>query len=209
MAEVEPKVKATRGRPKGSRSVRREQLLDIAAQMFATRGYAQTSVRDIAREAGLLSGSLYHHFSSKEDIAVEILREFMSGLQVRFEQIARDEPDPQKALEGLIRAAFTAIHDDPYAVALYQSETALFQQTVEFAFVMDASQRIERVWRGVLVAGRSAKVFRPDLDPDLAYQFIRDTVWSSVKWYNPRGRYPHHRIADQYLLMLYGGLLTN
>jgi hypothetical protein len=61
----------------------------------------------------------------------------------------------------------------------------------------------------VLVAGRSSGQFRADLDPNLAYQFIRDTVWSSVRWYNPRGRYPHKRIADQFLLMLYGGLLKD
>jgi AcrR family transcriptional regulator len=177
--------------------------------MFATRGYSQTSVRDIAREAGLLSGSLYHHFSSKEDIAAEVLRDFMSGLHARFEQIAEAAPDAQTALEGLVREAFRAIHESPYAVALYQNETALFKSTAEFAFVMDASLTIERVWRGVLVAGRSSGQFRADLDPNLAYQFIRDTVWSSVRWYNPRGRYPHKRIADQFLLMLYGGLLKD
>ena len=47
-------------------ATRREELLDLAATMFAQRGLRATTVRDIADAAGILSGSLYHHFASKE-----------------------------------------------------------------------------------------------------------------------------------------------
>lgn len=55
----------------GDRNARRDELLEAAAGLFATRGYAATSIRDIAREVGILSGSLYYHFASKEDILLE------------------------------------------------------------------------------------------------------------------------------------------
>ena len=51
---------------------RRDELLDLAATMFAERGLRATTVRDIADSAGILSGSLYHHFKSKEQMVEEV-----------------------------------------------------------------------------------------------------------------------------------------
>lgn len=53
-------------------SPRKRQILEIAARLFADRGYRGTSIRDIGREAGVLGGSLYHHIKSKEALFVEL-----------------------------------------------------------------------------------------------------------------------------------------
>ena len=50
---------------------RREQILEIAARLFARKGYRGTSMRDIGEEAGVLGGSLYHHIRSKDELFVE------------------------------------------------------------------------------------------------------------------------------------------
>ncbi len=55
---------------------RRDELLGIAATLFAERGFRNTTVRDIADAAGILSGSLYHHFDSKEAMVDELLDTF-------------------------------------------------------------------------------------------------------------------------------------
>jgi len=55
----------------------RQQLLDVAARMFRERGYHVTSMRDIAREVGMLSGSIYYHFASKEEMLLAIYEEGM------------------------------------------------------------------------------------------------------------------------------------
>ena len=74
--EVGAGVSARAARPDHS-SERRDQIIAIATRLIASRGYAATTVRDIADEAGILSGSLYHHFASKEAVLEEILRTFM------------------------------------------------------------------------------------------------------------------------------------
>ena len=71
---------------------RRDELLDLAATMFAERGLRATTVRDIADSAGILSGSLYHHFSSKEEMVDEVLRGFLDWLFGRYEEIVATEP---------------------------------------------------------------------------------------------------------------------
>ncbi len=188
-------------------SARRTQLLAIAAQMFATRGYTQTTVRDIADEAGILSGSLYHHFASKEAMLTEILREFMDTLLTQFRAIADTAESPRAALDGLVRSSFETIHRTPHAVALYQNEATFLGTAPEFAFVTEASRKVEKVWLDVLQAGIDSGDFRAGLEPTTTYRFIRDGVWSSVRWYNPRGRLQHGTLADQYLELLDGGLL--
>lgn len=196
-----------RGSP-ASGSARRAQLLALAAELFATRGYSQTTVRDIADAAGILSGSLYHHFDSKEAMLREILHEFMEDLSSRFTEIVAREVSPRESLDGLIRSSYLSIHETPHQVALYQNEAGPLAHLPEFDFVGRTSREIERVWLQVLVAGQESGDFGEDLDTDLVYRFIRDAVWSTVRWYNPRGRLRHDRVADQFLTMLHEGLLA-
>ena len=68
-------------------SERRAELLELAARMFAERGFRATTVRDIADAAGILSGSLYHHFDSKESMVDEILTGFLDELFGRYREI--------------------------------------------------------------------------------------------------------------------------
>ena len=91
------------------RPTRRDELLELAATMFAERGLRATTVRDIADSAGILSGSLYHHFSSKEEMVDEVLRGFLDWLFDRYQEIVATEPNPLERLKGLFMASFEAI----------------------------------------------------------------------------------------------------
>src|SRR5438309_6317260 len=88
---------------------RRAELLGIAAGLFAERGLRATTVRDIADSAGILSGSLYHHFSSKEEMVDEVLRDFMDWLFARYREIVDTHSNPLERLKGLFMASFDAI----------------------------------------------------------------------------------------------------
>lgn len=191
-----------------TRPSRRDELLGMAAKLFATRGYPHTTVRDIADEAGILSGSLYHHFDSKEAMLQEILEQFLGGLLDGFETVVASSASPRETLDSLVRLSFATIHAQPWAVALYQNEASLTERLPGFDFVLEKSRRVEALWLEVLQSGAAAGEFRADLDPDLVYRFVRDTVWSSVRWYNPEGRLQHEAVAEQYLTMLHGGLLS-
>jgi len=193
----------------GDGPARRAELLAIAEQLFATRGYAQTTVRDIADEVGMLSGSLYYYFDSKEAMLEEILREFMGGLRATFAEVVEVEQPPRVKLDEMVRRTFATIHRRRYAVALYQKEAGSLVGLPRFKFVDQISDDNEEMWVGVIVAGQKTGDFRANLDPQLAYRFIRDAIWTSVQWYKPRGRLQHSAVADQYLTMLHAGLLVN
>lgn len=74
-------------RDDSAKTGRRAELLHLAADLFASRGVRATTVRDIADAAGILSGSLYHHFDSKESMVDEILRGFLDDLFDRYRKI--------------------------------------------------------------------------------------------------------------------------
>lgn len=197
-----------RGRNSGSNgSDRRGQLLDMAIRLFATKGYTQTTVRDIADEAGILSGSLYHHFSSKEAMLDEILRSFLEELLGRFSMIEAEGDNPREVLDELVRATFATIEAKPYTVALYQNELSTLGAQPGFEYVAAISHRLEEIWVRVIRSGQQDGTFRTGIDPALAYRFIRDATWATVQWYRPGGRHTHSSLAEQYLDMLHGGLL--
>ena len=108
--------------PASQAPTRRDELLELAATMFAERGLRATTVRDIADSAGILSGSLYHHFSSKEEMVDELLRGFLDWLFDRYQEIVATEPNPLERLKGLFMASFEAIEDRHAQVVIYQDE---------------------------------------------------------------------------------------
>jgi AcrR family transcriptional regulator len=78
---------------------RRSHILLGAAELFVKHGYSNTSIRDIARQAGLLPGSVYHYFPAKEDLFIAVHREGFRQLITRVEDAIRGEKDPWRKLE--------------------------------------------------------------------------------------------------------------
>lgn len=190
-------------------TTRREELLAIAAGLFAERGLRATTVRDIADAAGILSGSLYHHFSSKESIVDEILRGFLDALFGEYRRIVDSGLNPRETLEDLVRASFEAIHRHRDEVAIYQDELKHLRGNPRFDYLRERNTEFRDMWTDVLNRGMESGAFRPDLDIRLTYRFLRDTVWVAVRWYRPEDSNDHSAIAAQYLNIVLDGLAVD
>lgn len=195
-------------RPAAPANTRRDELLRLAATMFAERGMRATTVRDIADSAGILSGSLYHHFSSKEEMVDEVLRGFLDWLFHRYQEIVATEPNPVQRLKGLFMASFEAIETQHAAVVIYQDEAKHLSSQPRFAYVDERNREQRQMWVEVLTQGIEEGYFRPDVDVDLVYRFIRDTTWVSVRWYQPGGPLTAEQVGQQYLAIVLGGITT-
>ncbi|HWO67391.1 MAG TPA: TetR/AcrR family transcriptional regulator [Umezawaea sp.] len=191
-----------------SRSVRRAELLALAADLFAERGFVPTTVRDIADAAGILSGSLYHHFDSKESMVDEILRTFLDELFTRYQEIVDADLGPRATLDAIVVASFEAIDHRHAEVAIYQNESKHLAQFDRFSYLRDRGAEFRKLWTVLLEDGVRAGDFRSDLDVDLVYRFIRDTVWVAVRWYRPGGGLSAGAVAEQYLGILLDGIST-
>ncbi|GAB20495.1 putative TetR family transcriptional regulator [Gordonia effusa NBRC 100432] len=188
-------------------SSRRDELLVMAGKMFAEQGLRSTTVRDIADSAGILSGSLYHHFDSKEAIVDELLRRFLDSLFARYQEIAAAGASAAETLRQLVIASFEAIDVDHHAVAIYQDEAKRLAGQERFAYIDERNREFRRLWHSVLERGVADGEFRADLNIELVYRFMRDTVWVAVRWYRPGGAMSVEQIADQYLSVVLDGIL--
>ncbi|WP_345352795.1 TetR/AcrR family transcriptional regulator [Rhodococcus olei] len=196
----------SRAEESGTKSGRRAELLDLAASLFAERGMRATTVRDIADAAGILSGSLYHHFDSKESMVDEILRGFLDELFGRYRTITESGLGARATLEALVIASFEAIDSSHPAVAIYQDEAKHLVGNERFAYIGDRNREFRTLWVSVLESGIADGSFRPDIDVELVYRFMRDTVWVAVRWYRPGGPMTAETVAKQYLAIVLDGL---
>lgn len=189
-----------------SGSERRAELLALAANMFAERGFVSTTVRDIADAAGILSGSLYHHFDSKESMVDEILRGFLDDLFGRYQEISATGLGPAATLRAMVVASFESIDRHHAEVAIFQNESKYLTQFERFGYLADRNVEFRKMWVGLLEEGARAGEFRTGLDVEVVYRFIRDTVWVAVRWYRPGGTLSAQAVADQYLAILLDGI---
>ena len=185
---------------------RREQLLAIAARLFAEKGFKNTTVRDIADAAGILSGSLYHHFDSKESMVDEILSTFQAALFGEYDEILASGEDARTKLERAVRVSFEAIDQHPHEVAIYQNEADYLGTFDRFGYLADRNTQSRQVWVTLIEEGVRTRVLRSDLDVTLTYRFISDTVWVAVRWYRPGRGHTHTEVADQYVRILLDGI---
>ncbi|MFD3993669.1 TetR/AcrR family transcriptional regulator [Streptomyces sp. NPDC058548] len=185
---------------------RRRELLDTAAEVFAAQGYNATTVRKIADAAGMLAGSLYYHFDSKESMLDEILSTFLDELWEGYDTVLDAGLGPRETIEALVTESFREIDRHRAAVAIYQKESRHLTDQPRFHYLTDSQRKFEKAWLGTLERGVAAGVFRADLDVRLTYRFVRDTVWVAASWYRPGGLHSPEEIARQYLSMVLDGI---
>ena len=194
---------------KRGEAARRAELLEIAADLFAERGYVATTVRDIAEAAGILSGSLYHHFDSKESMVDAILSTFIEQILSAYEGVVDEGKSPTETFEGLVKVSLNAMIEHRSAILIYQKEARLLASQPRFSYVREAHRRFERIWTGVLSDGIERGEFRPELDPRLIYRLVRDAVWTAPRWYRPGGSLDPELIEGQYVGVLVDGVLVH
>jgi TetR/AcrR family transcriptional regulator, fatty acid metabolism regulator protein len=144
---------------------KRTLILDAAIRVFAEHGYHGARVGDIAEDAGVAHGLLYHYFSSKDEVLRTIFVENWGELIGRFRAVEdSDEPAPEK-LEGIAKILLRTWRNDPALVTVMVREVARSQQLQ--AQVEDVREAFAIVQR-VIEAGQAERTIRADVDSRLA-----------------------------------------
>jgi AcrR family transcriptional regulator len=144
---------------------KRKLLLDAAVRVFARRGYHGSRVGDIAEEAGVAHGLLYHYFSSKEDVLRTVFRENFVELLDRFRAVeGADEPAPDK-LEGIAKILLRTWRNDPDLVTVMVREVA---RSPQLQGQVEEVREAFGVLRRVIEQGQREGSFRTDVDPRFA-----------------------------------------
>ena len=202
-----------RRRAKGSTALaseRRDHLVRLAADLFAKKGFQATTVREIADEAGILSGSLYHHFGSKESIVDEVLANFFDELMSANRAVVHaGADDPREVLSALVRIAFGTLEPHRAAITVMQNDWNYLSSLPRFGYLTKAEDEAESIWVDQIKRGQETGLFRDDIDPNLTYRMIRDTIWVAIRWFQPGGRLNAEGLSEHYLKVLFDGICTH
>lgn len=191
--------------PKG----RRHELLGIASQVFAEKGIANTTVRDIAEMAGILSGSLYHHFESKDQIVAEVLADGLREAGERDAAIVAEAPDPRVALHRLIVKFVAWVGQETQVARILANDKKYLRDTADLAEVELERQANRRLWTEVVETGVESGVFRSDLDPEIVVRAILDGALASVRWLPPVGTADPVDVGEELARFYVAGLLAS
>jgi TetR/AcrR family fatty acid metabolism transcriptional regulator len=144
---------------------KRGQILAAAVRVFATRGYHTSRVGDIAEEAGIAHGLLYHYFSSKEEVLHTVFRDSWSELLEAFARIEGSDEPPLQQLSAIAKTLLRAWRDRPDLVRVMVREVARSPHLQE---QVDEIRAGFLVIQRVIERGQADGSFRPDVDARLA-----------------------------------------
>lgn len=165
----------------------RRRILDAAAYLFRRKGYAATSLRDIAARSDLISGSIYYHFGSKEEILDAVLQQGIIDLQSAV-KIAVDglpaSATPRERIDAAVQA---------HLKALLQQGDYIRANATEFERAPSAirkrnltlRQSYAAYWAALFEEARKAKQIREDVNLTLLRLYILGALHWTIDWYDP------------------------
>lgn len=178
----------------------RGKLLHAAAHLFSTRGFDRTTVRDLAAQVGIQSGSIFHHFRSKDDILRAVMEETIHYNLAQMRSALVGLEDPRLRLRALIRCELQAINGasgEAMSVLVYEwrSLSAEGQQ-----LILGLREIYEALWLEVLQQAYEANLVR--VQPAILRRLLTGALSWTITWYRPNGSLTLDELADQTLKML-------
>jgi AcrR family transcriptional regulator len=183
---------------------RRRQIEDVASALFSSRGYAATSMRDIARALDLQGGSLYAHIPSKEAVLAAIVEEAASEFHEAVGPVAGRPRPAAERLREMIAAHVRVVTGGRERAKVFLFEWTFLGEERRAAVTRSRSA-YQAYFERVIAEGVAAgELDTPD--PRLAAVFILSAMNAMAYWYRPDGALGPDALAGHYADLFLGGL---
>ena len=178
---------------------RRQAIEDVASDLFRARGYAGTSIRDIARALSVQGASLYAHVDSKEDVLWAIVDRAASRFEAAADAAERDAAtrrpgDPAEAVAALVRGHIQVLTADVDEASVFVHEWRALGE-MRRAAILARRDAYEARFRRPIEEGIAIGAFTMT-DPAIASTTLLTALNGVATWYDPDGRLPAARVAD-------------
>ena len=192
-AGIQPVREPTRRR----KQERKQEVLNVAAQVFHEKGYNSSSIQDIADGVGILKGSLYYWINSKEDLLYEILHGVHEEALAAVEEAVAAETETLAKLRAFIVALFSFHAKNLVRIGVFFSDFRSLSPERQEAIISERD-RYDRLLRSLIEDGKAEGVVCPDLDPKVTALAILGMVNWIYQWYHPGGGRSGRAIAEDY-----------
>jgi TetR/AcrR family transcriptional regulator, fatty acid metabolism regulator protein len=146
---------------------KRRQILDAAIRVFARQGFHATRVSDIADEAGVAYGLVYHYFKSKDEVLNELFSERWSLLLTAIEEADREAASPRAKLEAVAGFIVDSYRHDPELMTVIIVEVTRAANSFGRTHLAEIRRAYDSIAK-IVADGQQAGVFRSDIDPTFA-----------------------------------------
>jgi len=199
-----------RGRPRKGKALGRElprdeEILKIAADVLHEKGFDGARLDDIAREAGIVKGSLYHYFGSKEEIYKRLV-ENVRG-KIDFDQEVKGKDPAVDRLDHLVRARLQTTVEYPLEVGLLVRELVRMSGPAG-DWAREDPKRYFVAIRQIVIQGIKEGAFRP-VDPDILASVILGILAHLPTWFRIGGRIMPDALVDEVTDFVMAGLLKH
>jgi AcrR family transcriptional regulator len=176
--------------------------------VFADKGILAATVRDISERAGILSGSLYHHFTSKEAMIAEVLTPVLRTQIDEFDRIVAEHDDPVEILRLVIAAEVEQSARTPLVARILRQDEYHIATLAGLDDVVQQRRTIRARVESVITTGIDSGRFRRDCDPAVTSLALFDVTLSACRHLKPLGRYRTEELADRLAALLLHGILA-
>jgi AcrR family transcriptional regulator len=162
---------------------RPQELLEASLRVFATQGYRNTRIEEVAAEAGVTKGAVYHYFANKEELLLRALEQYQERAFGRMEDALRKEHGPASArVRLMLRRAFGS--DDPVRrdVLLLLQGVAAEVPDVYRRWLASGPMHASRLLASLIDAGKKTGEFRADVDSKVAARLVLAGLVTQFVW---------------------------
>lgn len=184
----------------------RERILDSAAYILKTQGLAGAKLSDIAKRAGMLAPSLYHHFASKDQLVEEVMLEGIYRnnryIMARVEVLGPDTSPIARLRAAIVAHVMFLLTGDDYSAAVSRVFEDLPGEMK--GRVLASYSAFENYWRDLIVATQRAKESKITLNPTIVRMFVIPMLNSCSSWYRA-GKLSPEEVAEQAATLILNG----
>src|SRR5690606_22713624 len=178
----------------------RGKLLQTAAHLFRSKGYERTTVRDLASAVGIQSGSIFHHFKSKDEILRSVMEETILYNTALMRAALADAQSLRERVLALIRCELQSIMGgtgEAMAVLVFEwrSLSAEGQR-----YILELRDVYEQLWLEVLGEAKAAGYFKAD--PFILRRFLTGALSWTTTWFRPDGPMSLDQLAEEALSLV-------
>ena len=178
----------------------RGRLLQASAHLFSSKGFERTTVRDLAAAVGIQSGSIFHHFRSKDDILRAVMEETIHRNTALMRSAIDGVDEPRARLLALIRCELQSIMGgtgEAMSVVVYEWRS-LSEEGQQL--ILGLRDIYEGVWLEVLQQAYEAGLV--SVEPFILRRLLTGALSWTITWFNPQGRMSLDDLAEKALEML-------
>jgi AcrR family transcriptional regulator len=183
---------------------RKDQLREVAQTLFKEKGYAGSSMRDIAQIMGIEAPSIYNHVNSKHDLLKRICYEVADKFLVIINNIKKTSSHPAVTLQTIILEHVKVVTENNDASAVFTNEWR-FLEASDLENFIKLRNKYERFIEKTIKDGLDQGIFKTN-NTKLVTLSLLTTLNGIYHWYNPKGRLKAEDISHNIMNLYFLGL---